>query len=158
MADKNVWLITTLKRHDPTGVPNINGIYESFDNVIHYVKERFDQILEAEHADFTTIVREVDKGVANSSIVKIHKLVDARSVSAREESPLKQWQIWMEGWRVTGEHHRAQWVGDGVGETFREAVLEWYSRTKDKHFNVVEFTIYGCRLFDNETDARKSFG
>lgn len=48
-----------------------------------------------------------------------------------------------------------------MGRTFREAVETLVAETKDhdkSYFNLEHLTYWGCRLFDNEIEARKSFG
>jgi len=77
----------------------------------------------------------------------------------------RSWIIWSEGYRATGEEGTATILGTGYGKTFNEAVLDWkaknpeeaekyltYNKTRDT------FSYWACRLFDNEADARKSFG
>lgn len=89
-------------------------------------------------------------------------------------APKKEFEIWAEGYVATGEHGTATLVGKGTGETFDEAVRDYMSKTPNhgieeytKAFRVTEeqyknlksnWCIWGCRLFDNEADARKSFG
>jgi hypothetical protein len=75
-------------------------------------------------------------------------------------------QVWIEGYAATGEHGGAQQLvtPDGKteweGETFKEVVknalkeLEWSMGYYDEEKN----TYWGCRFFDNEIEARKSFG
>lgn len=73
-------------------------------------------------------------------------------------SEKKEFNIWMEGYACTGNHSGAQFIGTGVGETLKEAVLELHSREPIQSLNDEGTAIWGCRLFDNETDARQSFG
>ena len=73
----------------------------------------------------------------------------------------KQWQVWIEGYSITGNHSGAELIGTFEGETFKEACLNWVATlsTQDKRiYNEERNTYWGCRLFDNSTDARKSFG
>lgn len=83
-------------------------------------------------------------------------------------------EIWMEGYRATGERGTAQMIGTGIGDTFDEAVKD-YMKWNPKH-GIEEngrsryvsdevyknrrsnWNIWACSLFDNEADARKSFG
>jgi hypothetical protein len=74
---------------------------------------------------------------------------------------MKQWQVWMEGYSITGNEGGAEFMGRFEGETFKEACLNWVAtlNPKDKQlYNEERNTYWGCRLFDNGTDARKSFG
>lgn len=87
---------------------------------------------------------------------------------------MKEFEIWIEGYRATGEYATASYIGKAIGETFEEACrnfeypedfssmgIKIYSKgeklTIDKNGGGRP-SIWGCRLFDNEADARKSFG
>lgn len=75
---------------------------------------------------------------------------------------VKQYEIWSEGFADSRELHQAYLFGCGEGETFREACINFMNADKQhkelRYFNVKDLTFWGCRLFDNEADARKSFG
>ena len=71
----------------------------------------------------------------------------------------------MEGYLATGGHSNAQqlvnkneilWEGESFESACENALnaLKWDIKYYDKERN----TYWGCRFFDNETDARKSFG
>lgn len=75
-------------------------------------------------------------------------------------------EIWSEGYRATGESGTAHMHGRVLAENLEEAILihaldnkaffEQLSHSpSDRGSN---FTYWGCRIFDNEKDARKSFG
>lgn len=86
---------------------------------------------------------------------------------------MKEFEIWSEGYRATGEDGDATFHGKYPGETFDEAVE--YANSQST-LNAERYTpecfwpreaynnrrsnwkIWGCALFDNEADARKSFG
>jgi hypothetical protein len=85
----------------------------------------------------------------------------------------KEFEIWVEGYRATGEEGSATFLGKFPGNTFDEAVenykiahpgtvdtREAYApRNEDGVMPIVKIhSIWACRLFDNEADARKSFG
>ena len=73
-------------------------------------------------------------------------------------------EIWCEGYSATGEHGTAHLIGTGIGETFDDAVRDYMSKNskhgieEDENNKRSRWSIWACRLFDNETDARKSFG
>lgn len=80
---------------------------------------------------------------------------------------MSKYQIWSEGYQVTGNQGTAQRLTftkneDTMweGETFQKAcenalkVLKWDMSYYDAKRN----TYWACRFFDNEADARKSFG
>lgn len=70
-----------------------------------------------------------------------------------------KYSIWMERFHAMEEHGFAAFLGDYEADSFPAAcklaaeVHPGYGKY-DSKYN----TIWGCRLFDNETDARKSFG
>lgn len=74
----------------------------------------------------------------------------------------KTWQVWIEGYRATGGSAKAQNVGEVEAATFREACdilcspAEWQEQWGT--YNAERGTVWGCRLFDNEVAARRSFG
>lgn len=68
-------------------------------------------------------------------------------------------EIWCEGYAANSERCRAALLGKYEAETWDEAVGKYMADnpkriTKDSR----GYTDWGCRLFDNEIDARKSFG
>lgn len=82
---------------------------------------------------------------------------------------MKKYNIWIEGYLATGMEGipaRAQELASNIeANSFLEAVKKWYSSEPDASYRYGDLTIrddiasiYGCRLFDNEKDARKSFG
>lgn len=70
------------------------------------------------------------------------------------------YEIWSEGYIATGEHGTATFHGRFEGETFKDAVVNWTKKYSDaqQYVSLENMTYWGCRLFDNESDARKSFG
>lgn len=79
--------------------------------------------------------------------------------------------VWMEGYAATGESGTAQFLGVTHAENFIEAVRKLNRRdwkpaykgdphTADDYFSIRDGVpaIWGCRCFDNEADAIKSFG
>jgi hypothetical protein len=95
---------------------------------------------------------------------------------------MKEFEIWSEGYAATGEYSSAYCYGKFMGETFDDACINsrqhcslgldtnsdgTYRRGnyrgdkiegKDKENKVGNYSIWACQLFDNEADARKSFG
>lgn len=73
----------------------------------------------------------------------------------------REFQIWAEGYQATGEHGEARLVGTQKAYSFHDACTMYYE-TQDAsakaYWNPDRTAIWGCRLFDNEVDARKSFG
>ena len=75
---------------------------------------------------------------------------------------MKTWQVWSEGYMATGESSTATLHGTFDGETFKDAVIAFRDSLTDEYskkcINIDKLTFWGCRFFDNESDARKSFG
>jgi len=77
---------------------------------------------------------------------------------------MKMWQLWEEGYRVTGESSGARSLGEWPGETFVDACNAWDKATNKAsgpYYSIGDDGIpryWGCRIFDNEDDARASFG
>lgn len=70
------------------------------------------------------------------------------------------YNIWMEGYRCNGDEGRASFVGVAEGKNFKEACKNYVKHDKEfgKLFNDEKLTYWGCKLFDNESQARYSFG
>lgn len=64
-------------------------------------------------------------------------------------------QIWMEGYIITGGKSPHSLVGSIEAETFKDAVDKWYREHPDKFFNQESMSVWGCRLFPTEEEARK---
>lgn len=73
-----------------------------------------------------------------------------------------KYKLWSEGYATTGDHQRATYQGEYEGETLMEAYLalvkQIYGDDIPDYVRLNEPVIWGCRIFDNEQDARKSFG
>ena len=72
---------------------------------------------------------------------------------------MERFNIWVEGYAATGEHGTASLLGSYEAETWDGAVKKYMAENPGRI--VVDsrgYTDWGCRLFDNESDARKSFG
>lgn len=66
-------------------------------------------------------------------------------------------QLWMEGYSISGNSAKASFLGEYEADTLKCAA-EMYAKKSGSQVNFNNLTIWGCRLFDNEKDARKSFG
>jgi hypothetical protein len=74
----------------------------------------------------------------------------------REDVQGEDWEIWSEGYSATGEHSLAVFHGTVNAGTFREACDIAFGG--ETIYNSKSLTLWGCRLFDNEQNARESFG
>ena len=73
---------------------------------------------------------------------------------------MPMYEIWIEGYKCTGEQVRAECLGSAAGNTFKEACNEFMKTYPDSNifYEKGNNTYWGCDLFDNETDARSYFG
>jgi len=83
---------------------------------------------------------------------------------AADAGEIRTIAIWSEGYRATGEAATATLHGEFEGKTFSDAV-ELYLQTlglEDRAYyhqhDDGSWSCWGCRLFDNEADARKAYG
>ncbi len=70
----------------------------------------------------------------------------------------KTFEIWMEGYLITGGGGGASFVGSASGVTFHEAVLNWYKDHPNVNFNPETLTDWGCRLYPTYAEAKRAFG
>lgn len=73
---------------------------------------------------------------------------------------LKQYDIWSEGFRTNGEASGAFFIGTSFGSNFKEACdnLAIKDANFKRYYDDNKLTYWGCKLFDNEADARVNFG
>jgi len=72
---------------------------------------------------------------------------------------MKQHEVWMEGYAATGNSSGAEFCGLYEAESFAEACAAWNKEKGEPgYFNAQALTYWGCKMFDNEHDARRSFG
>jgi len=70
---------------------------------------------------------------------------------------MNTYNIWSEGYSATGNHSGAILLkGDVIASSFREACTTAFS--SDPYFNKESLTYWACKLYDNEYEARSSFG
>lgn len=73
----------------------------------------------------------------------------------------KEFEIWMSGFAVTGQSQGASFIGISKGKTFKKA-CEDYKDADGEKLKLDNYpgrpSIWACELYDNEKDARKSFG
>ena len=77
---------------------------------------------------------------------------------------MKKIEIWEEGFACTGQSEKAKLIGVYEANDFNDAVkahIEAHPELKVNQlydYDGKYHSIWACRLFDNETDARKEFG
>jgi hypothetical protein len=76
---------------------------------------------------------------------------------------MKTFQVWVEGYQVTGDSGTHRLAGTVEAETFQEACdIVFSDSTKSEYwrecYNSEKLKFWGCRLFDNATEAAEAFG
>lgn len=80
------------------------------------------------------------------------------------ETDLRRWSIWAEGFAATGQSEGAWQLNEApvLAASFDEAVALFAHRSPESHLferrRDGTWTYWGCRLFDNASDARGAFG
>lgn len=73
---------------------------------------------------------------------------------------MRHFDVWCEGYIANGDRGIATKLFRGIGNSLKE-VCEERAKTDEefaRYFNADSMAYWGCRIFDNESDARKSFG
>ena len=71
----------------------------------------------------------------------------------------KFFNIWSEGYAATGQSSDAQCMGSFPGKTFKEAVKNWMKTIDSANLvDLNNMTYWGCKLYPDESSARKTFG
>jgi len=83
-----------------------------------------------------------------------------REAIDREIACPSQWHdVWMEGYRANGQSAQARYLGSHYGQSFEEACREQVrTHQLGADYNSERNTVWGCRLFPTEEEARASFG
>ena len=71
-----------------------------------------------------------------------------------------RYEIWSEGYRITGNSSGAWKMGEAEGGTFEEACQAFMKGYEyaDVRYDSKHNTFWACRLFPTEEQARESFG
>lgn len=75
----------------------------------------------------------------------------------------KSYKVWSEGFSCTGDRGTAQFHGEFQAESWDDACKMAFpndtaGNLKLDRFGPGRHAFWACELFDNETDARRSFG
>lgn len=92
-------------------------------------------------------------------IARNFSIVVQRKIRTSPENKL--WEIWMSGYSATGNYAQATCLGTFPGRTFKDAVWHYKQSLPQDERVLVDLdrmTCWGCKLYDNEANARKSFG
>jgi hypothetical protein len=71
-----------------------------------------------------------------------------------------KFEVWNEGYACTGNSGTAQFLGTEEADSFQEACKKALIRNgwNMSYYDEENNRYWGCWFFDNEVDARKSFG
>jgi hypothetical protein len=69
---------------------------------------------------------------------------------------MRIFEVWSEGYTMQGNTSCAMLMGVVVADNFKTACNKVLG--EHKAFDKSRLTYWGCKLFDNEHDARQSFG
>lgn len=69
-------------------------------------------------------------------------------------------ELWMEGFATSGERSGADKIGEYIAENFDDAIRQYMKENPNVEIDKfgTRYSNWGMRIFDNEADARKSFG
>ncbi len=93
--------------------------------------------------------------------LKLHEPTREEWVAAMSEpGPDRLFNVWAEGFSVTGEHARASVLGSARAPSFAEACQVVMAKHAEapRYFDPARLTYWSCRLFPVESDARASCG
>ena len=82
--------------------------------------------------------------------------LEGHKVGREKNGETKEFAVWSEGYATTGLGGGANFHGKILAKSFKDACVKVFRG--DKLFDPESLTYWGCKLFDNEADARKSFG
>jgi len=88
---------------------------------------------------------------------EVSKLIEkTRKEIYHSPGPFKKFEIWSEGFIATGEQATATYHGTIMANSFKEACRYMFYKRTD--FDSKRLTLWGCRLYDNEMNARRTYG
>ena len=111
----------------------------------------------------------LDKALDGCIVVRVECILREQAITEIKLSEMKLdgepdktcgIDLWMEGYYTNGDSSPARYCGHYKVSCLSDAVKAWsaedYSRSK--HVNMEDLTFWGCRFFDNELEARRTFG
>jgi hypothetical protein len=69
---------------------------------------------------------------------------------------VKTYTLWVEGYAMNCDRGGAWLKGSVEAVSFEDACKRLFKN--DPNFNPDKLTTWGCRIFDNEREARRAFG
>ena len=94
--------------------------------------------------------------------------LDTSKIEVHKDQTMRKYDIWREGYLVQGMEgvpEKAAYVGSEYGVDFVDACRRYYMKNRSpeefkRYWYVADdgTPCFWCSLYDNEADARKSFG
>lgn len=105
------------------------------------------------------MVRRLGEDGARELVEKIIQQEQQAKVEIAEPE-IRTFDIWAEGYRATGDFSRANHLGKSKGRTLKEACdnLAATNPVFNMYYDAERLTYWGCKIFDNEAEARLTFG
>lgn len=80
-----------------------------------------------------------------------------------DADPVKEWEIWSEGYQASGDSGTAVYHDTIEAVSFDEACQKYADsdpmvKSQMKRHGPGHWTYWACQMFDNEADARKTYG
>jgi hypothetical protein len=99
-----------------------------------------------------------ERGIIRSALQLVKDKEDARIEELTYEP--RMFSIWCEGFRATGQSGTATLLARHAGISLKDACLNHAKEDSEfnHYFDADRMTYWGCQIFDNEADARRSFG
>lgn len=71
-----------------------------------------------------------------------------------------EYEVWIEGYAATGDRANARFLGKFSGPDFKSACIEAMKALKWDmgYYDEERNSFWACRFYDNEREARASFG
>lgn len=109
-------------------------------------------------------VRQVFEKIRNAHRAMPVRIV--RSTSSDSLPRIRTFTLWVEGYRASSENGTAQYLGAYTGVSLADAAQAWYRSQKDakRQWGALYVSdsgrpsVWGCRIFEAEEEARASFG
>lgn len=137
----------------------MNQIHDMIDTIIgrnykYFIVAVEKDVKDADACVFTSFTPDATREL----VEEIHEKLQTNTQIVVSE----EYEIWVEGHAIGGDRGKAQRIGNIKygSPTFEMACRLALEKNgwEMKFYNKENNTYWGCRFFDNEADARKSFG
>lgn len=123
----------------------------SYKNCMDYLAKKREELFQKYQKMLCELNRFYDKFLAS----EIKDFVDRKEIG--------MYPLWIEGYEVTGNSATASYLGVFEGKTFNEACDNWEKTIEQPEYyksgnERQKPNYWACKIFENELEARKSFG